>query len=958
MRQDGAAQRGDGCRVVAAEAAAQRSSASRAYRAAQAVLGLALLAGLATLSYHNYLLFHSTAELFSVTVAAATFMIAWNARRLMDSSFLLFVAIGLLFVAVVDLLHTLAYSGMGVFAEGGGNLATQLWIAGRYLQSLTLLLAGVFLFRRLRPWAAVGAFAAVTAVLLLSIFHWQVFPTCYVAGAGGAAGRLTAFKILSEYVVCAVLALALGLLVVFRRRLPASVWPLIACFVAVTILSELAFTQYASVFGPANRLGHLLKVVAVYLFYRAVVVTACTRPFELLFHDLQRSRAAIRKSEERFDAAVSGAHDGIWDRDLRTDEAFFSAQWKRMLGYRDDEIPNELASFERLVHPDDLGRLRAARQAHLRGETEVYTCEFRMRHKDGSWRWILSRGTALRDAEGVPYRLAGSHSNITERKRQEQSLRESQARLRRLFNADLIGIVCADAERITDANDAFLNLVGYSRQDLAAGRISWRGITPPEYADADEQALAELLETGACTPFEKEYVRKDGSRVPILIGGALVRPEPLEWICFVLDITERTRAERELRAVNANLERLVAERTAVAENRADQLQKLALELSLAEQRERSRLAQLLHDHLQQVLAAARFQLGLMEPRAEDEAGEAVERVDHLLQQAIEATHSLTAELRPPLLHQQGLAAALEWLGESFLETHGLDVRVQADPAADPPAEGVGEFLYQAARELLFNAVKHAQTDAARVRLARDGAELELVVEDDGVGFDPAELDRRGEAGGFGLFSIRERLEALGGRFEADSAPGRGACFALRLSLQPQTDAATGEGHAQAATGTPPPTAAAPPAAAPADSAAEDAERAATRILLADDHAVVRECLCGLLQRQDDMEVVGQAEDGRAAIELARETRPDVILMDVSMPGMSGVEATERLSREMPDVRIIALSMHERNAMEAAMLSAGAAAYVTKGGPSRTLLNAIREVVAGAAKGESPSPHTT
>jgi DNA-binding NarL/FixJ family response regulator len=132
-----------------------------------------------------------------------------------------------------------------------------------------------------------------------------------------------------------------------------------------------------------------------------------------------------------------------------------------------------------------------------------------------------------------------------------------------------------------------------------------------------------------------------------------------------------------------------------------------------------------------------------------------------------------------------------------------------------------------------------------------------------------------------------------------------------------------------------------------------AAHAPIRVLLADDHAVVREGLSGLLQNQEDIEVIGQAEDGRAAIELARETRPHVILMDVSMPGMSGVEATEHICREMPGVRVIALSMHERNAMEAAMLSAGASAYVTKGGPSRTLLNAIREVVADLPPDTSP-----
>ena len=239
---------------------------------------------------------------------------------------------------------------------------------------------------------------------------------------------------------------------------------------------------------------------------------------------------------------------------------------------------------------------------------------------------------------------------------------------------------------------------------------------------------------------------------------------------------ERKQGERELKSLNETLEERVAERTAVATRRAAQLQVLASELTRTEQRERRRLAEVLHDDLQQTLYAARLSLGTLRTRVEEKSLlETVERVDDLLSQLIGQSRSLTVQLCPPALDEASLATALEWLGRHIHDTCRLVVDVEADPRAEPASEDLRILLFEATRELLFNVVKHARTSSVRVTLsAAPGGGLEIVVSDDGAGFNPAEpkLDRA-MATGFGLFSIRERLELLGGRMQVDATLGRG-----------------------------------------------------------------------------------------------------------------------------------------------------------------------------------------
>ena len=273
---------------------------------AYAAAFLAALTALWGLSQFNYLLFHTLVELFSIAVAAATFMLAWNAREFLENDYLLFLGTAYLFVGGVDLLHTLAYGGMGVFQAGGANLATQLWICGRGLESVSLMIAPVLFVRRFKhPAILFSVFAAITAALLLSVFAyklpavaWLSFPMCHTGQ------HLTSFKIVSEYVICGILILSLVTLVARRKHLDRDIGLLVLASIVVTILSELSFTLYKDPRGTFNMIGHLLKVVSFYLIYRALIATGLTKPYRLLFRQVTQSERQLQFARETLAQSV------------------------------------------------------------------------------------------------------------------------------------------------------------------------------------------------------------------------------------------------------------------------------------------------------------------------------------------------------------------------------------------------------------------------------------------------------------------------------------------------------------------------------------------------------------------------------------------------------------------------------------------------------------------------------
>ncbi len=251
--------------------------------------GTLLLFGLFLTSRDSYLLFHTLTEMFTVVVASGVFVIAWNARHNLQNNYLLVVGVSSIFVALVDLLHALAYDGMGVFAGDGADLATQLWLAGRWIQAIALATAPFFLGRRIRIAAVAGGFAILTAVLLLSIFDWRIFPTAYVEGAG-----LTTFKRMSEYATSLVLLGATALLWWKRGAFDATVLRLLTTSLVLTAASELTFSFYFSVYGRTNLVGHFLRLLAFYVLYKAVIETGLVRPQGILLRDLRSSQEQLR----------------------------------------------------------------------------------------------------------------------------------------------------------------------------------------------------------------------------------------------------------------------------------------------------------------------------------------------------------------------------------------------------------------------------------------------------------------------------------------------------------------------------------------------------------------------------------------------------------------------------------------------------------------------------------------
>jgi PAS domain S-box-containing protein len=262
--------------------------------------------------------------------------------------------------------------------------------------------------------------------------------------------------------------------------------------------------------------------------------------------DYRRHQEALRESEDRLRLAIDSTELGAFDYNPQTGRTVWSEYARLHLGLP----PEEQAAYDtflRALHPDDRERVeRIVREAMRPESGGHYAADYRtVGLRDGVERWVSGRGRVYFEG-GRAVRFIGVTLDITARKRMEERLRESEERYRRLFEANVVGIVTANDERVLEANGLFLNMVGYTSEDLAQGRIRCREMTPPEHWQATDRAAAEMLDTSACSPFEKEYFRKDGSRIPVLLGGVLLERTPLRCLFFILDLTERKRLERRI----------------------------------------------------------------------------------------------------------------------------------------------------------------------------------------------------------------------------------------------------------------------------------------------------------------------------------------------------------------------------------------------------------------------------
>jgi PAS domain S-box-containing protein len=351
--------------------------------------------------------------------------------------------------------------------------------------------------------------------------------------------------------------------------------------------------------------------------------------------------------------------------------------------------------------------------------------------------------------------------DVTEQQRMERALRESEERYRS-FVENFSGIAYQGKDFVPYFFHGDVEgITGYTEDEFLAGRPKWNEIVYPDDREVFETTDERKLHEPGGHAYTREYriVRKD--------GGIVWIQENIQSVCgesgayqfvqgTIQDITERKQAERDL----------LASREA--------LRALASELSAAEERERRRIASDLHDRLGQALAVLRMKFGALTATTDKkESAQLIDEIRDLLEKAVDDTSTLTFDLSPPILYELGVEAAIEWAGEQLCGEHHLVFQFSDDGRYKPLDEDAGPLLYRSARELMMNAVKHANASKLKVEIRRNGGLVTVLVVDDGVGFTPPENAEEAGSSGFGLYSIEERIQYLGGMFHIESMPDGG-----------------------------------------------------------------------------------------------------------------------------------------------------------------------------------------
>ena len=777
-------------------------------------------------SYH-YLLFHTLVELFSIAIAFVILILVWNTHWDTSNRYLKILGLGYAAAAGIDLIHTLAFKGMQLFSGYDANLPTQLWIAARSVQALTLLVAPLAGKRRLSLPLLSAGYGAVSLLLVWSAFSGR-FPDCFLEGKG-----LTDFKIYAEYLIVTVIAIATYLLYRIRDSFSSGTYRMIMASYLLTIVAELAFTTYFSVYGLSNMIGHYLKVIAYFLLYRAIFVTAIQDPLGTLFKELKQSEqslieaknsveqqvtertAALQESEEqvrsqeiRLKSILEGTHVGTWEWNVQTGETMFNERWAEIIGYTLAELePVSIKTWMKFAHPDDLKQSAELLESHFAGELEFYECEARMLHRDGHWVWVHDRGrVASWSDDGKPLLMAGTHQDITRRKELEQSLIEAKE--------------AADA-----ANQAKSEFLANMSHEI---RTPMNGVI----------GMTQLLRFTKLTTEQQEY----------------------------LD---------------------------------------SIELSSES------LLQIIND----VLDLSKIESGKIE----------LEYAEFSLRKAIEDITTI-----------------------QISRIYSKQLTLQKDIPVDLPEVVRGDQLRikQILLNLLSNAVKFTEQGSVTiaVRLLEQDmhrALIRLTVSDTGIGIPPEALQkifkpfeqadtsttRRFGGTGLGLTICRKLAELMGGTIAVESSPGAGSSFHLEIPFELSATAASRKVQA---TNLP--------------------ERPARplSILIAEDNQMNQRMLELLLQKIGHNAIC--TNNGKEAFERWRKGGVDLILMDIQMPVMTGLEALEAIRAEEKiqggHLPVIALTADALKGTEEMLLKAGFDGYLTKPVRTQKLVDELVRMTAG------------
>jgi len=540
----------------------------------------------------------------------------------------------------------------------------------------------------------------------------------------------------------------------------------------------------------------------------------------------KQAQKMLADTEERLRLSTAAGNVGLWDWDLVTNQVYYSPEWKRQIGYEVNEIRDDYTEWETRIHTEDLDRVVNYVKAYIREQTAPFEQEFRFRHKDGSYRWILARADMIRNADGRPVRLLGSHIDITGQKRMEESVRKKTRDLSALLEISqnlsstlnreiLLQRIVDHAVTLGGLNTGAIYLIRDKELILSA-------TTPPLPADFPEIARRTLLndhphimqtllsgrplyfsdvESESFAPAEATIIHARGLKSILYIP---IRIEKKAKGILILGTLETTRffseAELDLYTTLANQSAFVLfnaelfedskrytaelEQHITQREKAEELLRTTMNrLIEAEEQLRRDAAQQLHDQVGQNLTALTINLNFLRNKMSGLSNEDEEKrlTDSLLllDDTIDRIRDVMTDLRPSILDDYGLYAALSWSTKKFTERTHIPVKLVGRDATKRPPLSVEYALFRISQEALHNILKHAHAGHVTCELTQARGLVKLSIQDDGVGFNPQKV-WRGRDKGLGLINIAERMKALGGEFEVQSNPGKGTHILLRI----------------------------------------------------------------------------------------------------------------------------------------------------------------------------------
>ena len=464
---------------------------------------------------------------------------------------------------------------------------------------------------------------------------------------------------------------------------------------------------------------------------------------------------ALSDSEKRLQMAIEGAREGMWDWDVPTGKLLFNDYQFRMLGYEPGVFQPKAQYFKDMVHPDDLRRTQTKLASHLKGETDYYENEYRLKTASGEWKWLLVHGKVVdRDHTGRAIRAIGTHVDIHESKITEQALVESQQTLSNLM-ANIPGMVYRSR---TDENftplfvsEGSRGLFGIPPEEFLEGRVHISQMIPEEYNVENIKIIKEAI--AANKPFQITYpVIINGEKRWVWEQGRAVSSAGDVIEGFVMDITDRRQAQ----------------------------EKIISTIIETEDNERARIAKELHDSLGQKLTTVSLNFNSLKKDISFNNG-GLKKLNtglNYLKEAIRDSREIAHNLMPQSIEDFGYVLSVQSLLADIDTVTGAKFDFYDNLKGERLAKNTELHLYRITQEAINNIIKYAEASTVSIQLMKYDEEVILTIEDDGVGFDAAEKLQNGKS--FGLKSMSNRVNSLSGSLQIESGKGNGTVIIVEI----------------------------------------------------------------------------------------------------------------------------------------------------------------------------------